>query len=155
MPQSSLPGDERSSNGAHPCFRIPIKHRWLQFRHWFTRRLSVDVRRLATFYEAVLGVSPTDEHSDDIRLLNEREEVLIHSVPARIAGTIEIRIPPEPSEGSALKPVFDVISLESALADVKSNGGVVTRRTFSIDGLTRHDVLDPDGNVIQLRCRDS
>ena len=28
-------------------------------------------------------------------------------------------------------------------------------RTFSFDGLTRHDVIDPDGNVIQLRGRSS
>jgi hypothetical protein len=30
---------------------------------------------------------------------------------------------------------------------------VATGKMFSLDGLTRHDVLDPDGNVIQLRGR--
>jgi len=30
---------------------------------------------------------------------------------------------------------------------------VVTAFQFTADGLTRHDVLDPDGNVIQLRGR--
>lgn len=116
---------------------------------------SPDVRRLATFYEAVLGAKPTSQASDDIRLLNEHEEVLIRSLPAKIAKTIEIRTPPEPREGSALKPVFDVTSLEAALHDVQANGGVDTGRTFRFEGLTRHDVLDPDGNVIQLRCRDA
>ena len=43
-------------------------------------------------------------------------------------------------------------SLDAALDDVRSNGGVVTARTFSFEGFTRHDVLDPDENVIQLRC---
>jgi len=114
---------------------------------------SVDVRRLAAFYEAVLELGPTYERSGDIRLLSDREEVLIHSIPAGIAKVIEIRIPPEPRDGSALKPVFDVGSLEVALHEVRTRGGVDTGRTFSIDGLTRHDVLDPDGNVIQLRCR--
>jgi predicted enzyme related to lactoylglutathione lyase len=113
---------------------------------------SVDVRRLATFYEAVLGVSATHEPSGDIRLLNDREEVLIHSVPEKIAEKVEISVPPQPRDGSAIKPVFDVGSLETALEEVAANGGVVTGRTFSLDGLTRHDVLDPDGNVIQLRC---
>jgi predicted enzyme related to lactoylglutathione lyase len=116
---------------------------------------SVDVHRSAAFYEAVLEMTPTSESSGDIRLLNDREEVLIHSIPARIAKTIEIRIPPEPRDRSALKPVFNVGSLETALNEVRTMGGVVTDRTFSIDGLRRHDVLDPDGNVIQLRCRDS
>jgi predicted enzyme related to lactoylglutathione lyase len=51
--------------------------------------------------------------------------------------------------------VFDVDSLRAALEAVERNGGVVTGRTFSIDGLTRHDVLDPDGNIIQLRSPSS
>jgi predicted enzyme related to lactoylglutathione lyase len=116
---------------------------------------SVDVPRLAAFYEAVLGAKPNHEPSGDIRLLGDREEVLIHKLPAKIAKTIELRTPPEPREGSAIKPVFDVDSLEAALEQVDTRGGVVTGRTFSIDGLTRYDVIDPDGNVIQLRGRSS
>jgi predicted enzyme related to lactoylglutathione lyase len=112
---------------------------------------SADVGRLAAFYQAVLGATPTDEPSGDIRLLRDREEVLIHSVPEEIANNIEITNPPEPRDGSAIKPVFDVGSLEVALEEVRAQGGVVTARTFSLDGVTRHDVLDPDGNVIQLR----
>jgi hypothetical protein len=114
---------------------------------------AVDVRRLADFYEAILGASPTYEPSGDIRVHSDREEVLIHSVPARVAKTIEIRTPPEPRDSSAVKPVFGVGSLEATLDQVKAKGRVVTARTFTIDGLTRHDVLDPDGNVIQIRSR--
>ena len=116
---------------------------------------SVDVRRLAAFYEAVLGVTPTDDGSDDIRLRNDRQEVLVHSVPASVTDTISIQSPPEARERSPIKPVFDVDSLRAALEAVERNGGVVTGRTFSIDGLTRHDVLDPDGNIIQLRSPSS
>jgi predicted enzyme related to lactoylglutathione lyase len=114
---------------------------------------SVNVRRLAMFYEAVLGAEPVDESSGDIRLINDRDEVLIHSIPKEIAKDIEITSPPIPRENSPLKPVFDVLSLERALGSVEATGGVVTSRGFSVDGLTRRDVLDPDGNVIQLRCR--
>jgi predicted enzyme related to lactoylglutathione lyase len=103
---------------------------------------SVHVRRVAAFYGAVLGAKPHDEPSGDIRLIGDREEVLI-----------QVRTPPERREGAAIKPVFDVESLEAALEQVEAKGGVVTAMTFSIDGLTRHDVLDPDGNVIQLRGR--
>lgn len=111
---------------------------------------SVDVRRAAAFYEALLDASPTCESSGDIRLRNEREEVLIPSIPAGIARSIDIRTPPEPRDGSA--SVFEIGSLEAALTEVLATGGVDTGRSFTIDGLTRHDVLDPDGNVIQLRC---
>jgi predicted enzyme related to lactoylglutathione lyase len=115
---------------------------------------SVEVRRLADFYEAVLGVTPTNDGSDDIRLRSDREEVLVHSVPARVARRISIKSPPEARDSSPIKPVFDVDSLQAALQAVERNGGVATGRTFSMDGLTRHDVLDPDGNVIQLRSSD-
>ena len=113
---------------------------------------SINVRRLAAFYEAVLGAEPREESSGDIRLISERDEVLIHSVPDKIAKNIEITTPPEPRENSALKPVFDVVSLDRALSGVEATGGVVTSRGFSLGGLTRRDVIDPDGNVIQLRA---
>jgi len=116
---------------------------------------SVDVRRLADFYEAVLGLTPTSDDSDDIRLRNDREEVLVHSVSARVAETITIQSPPEARDSAPIKPVFDVDLLHAALEAVELNGGVATGRTFSLDGLTRHDVLDPDGNVIQLRSPSS
>lgn len=116
---------------------------------------SVDVRRLAVFYEAVLGVKPKHEPSGDIRLLGDQVEVLVHSVPAKIAKTMQVRIPPQPREESAIKPIFDVESLEVALEQVTAKGGVITDRAFSLDGLTRNDVIDPDGNVIQLRSRRS
>jgi predicted enzyme related to lactoylglutathione lyase len=116
---------------------------------------SVDVRRLADFYEAVLGVTPTNDGSGDIRLRSDREEVLVHSVPVSVAKTISIQSPPVARDSSPMKPVFDVDSLEAALEAVETNGGVSTGRTFSMDGLTRHDVLDPDGNIIQLRSPSS
>ncbi|MEI6735394.1 MAG: hypothetical protein WCL31_00500 [Actinomycetes bacterium] len=50
-----------------------------------------------------------------------------------------------------MKPVFDVKSLPLALEQVSLRGGIVTKRTFTLDGLTRRDIVDPEGNVVQLR----
>jgi len=115
---------------------------------------AVNVKAVAKFYEAVLDYSPTPKPGDsksDIRLGSEGEELLIHSIPARIAKTIVIDSPPEPREESAMKPVFDVDSISAALEQVSLLGGMVTERTFTLDGLTRHDIVDPEGNVVQLR----
>jgi hypothetical protein len=114
---------------------------------------SINVRRLAKFYEVVLSLEPLEETSGDIRLVNGRDEVLIHSIPTKIVRDVAVSSPPAPRDNSALKPVFDVTSLESALAGVEAMGGVDTGRGFSLGGLTRRDVVDPDGNVIQLRSR--
>jgi predicted enzyme related to lactoylglutathione lyase len=113
---------------------------------------SVNVRRAAAFYEAVLGALSVVELSGDIRLVNDQDEVLIHSLPETIAATIQISTPPAARDGTPIKPVFDVESLDVALEGVSNKGGVVTGRSFSDGGLERHDVLDPDGNVIQLRA---
>jgi predicted enzyme related to lactoylglutathione lyase len=114
---------------------------------------SPNVPRLAKFYEMVLDLQPTIEASGDVRLRNDLDEVLVHSMPGGSAARIEISVPPAPREGSPMKPVFEVGSLPEALEQVEANGGVITSRTFRIEGTTRHDVIDPDGNVIQLRSR--
>jgi len=115
---------------------------------------ALNVRAVADFYEAVLGLSPTPSPGDskkDIRLGNSGQELLIHSIPPRISKTIVLESPPKPREECAIKPVFDVKSLTVALDQVSLRGGVVTKRTFTVDGLTRRDIIDPEGNVVQLR----
>jgi hypothetical protein len=114
---------------------------------------SPDVHRLATFYEVVLGARPLREGSGDIRVVSDRDEVLVHSIPLKAARDIEISTPPAPRDLAPIKPVFEVNSLAAALDGVRATGGVVTDRTFRVEGLVRHDVLDPDGNVVQLRSR--
>ena len=113
-----------------------------------------DVNKVAAFYQAVIGLSPSPREGDskkDLRLAKGSEEILIHSIPAHIARTFTVQSPPTPRDDCAMKPIFDVQSLTESLEQVPIKGGVVTDMTFTLDGLTRRDVLDPEGNVIQLR----
>jgi predicted enzyme related to lactoylglutathione lyase len=115
---------------------------------------AVNVKAVADFYEAVLGLPLLPKPGDskrDLRLGNDREEILIHSIPPQISQTIVLESPPIPREESAMKPIFDVKELSTALEQVSLKGGVVTERTFTLDGLIRHDVVDPEGNIVQLR----
>jgi predicted enzyme related to lactoylglutathione lyase len=116
---------------------------------------SVDVGRLAAYYEAVLGVSSSQDPWGGFRLTGESVEILVHPVPQAIEDTIEVRTPPEPRADCAIKPVFEVDSFGPALEAVVARGGVDTGRAFSVEGFTLRDVVDPDGNVIQLRVRNS
>jgi predicted enzyme related to lactoylglutathione lyase len=115
---------------------------------------AVNVKAVATFYEAVVGLSPAPNPGDskkDLRLRNETDEILVHSIPSRIAKTVALLAPPKLRDECAMKPVFDVASLSNSLAQVPLNGGVLTNRTFTLDGVTRHDVADPEGNIVQIR----
>lgn len=88
---------------------------------------SPDVRRSAAFCSVVLGAEAMPEPSGDIRVVSDREEVSIHSMSVKSAADIETSTPPVPREGAAIKPVFDVESLERALDAVReTGGGVVT-----------------------------
>ncbi len=110
---------------------------------------TTDVPRLARFYESVLAGRQMLEPSGDIRVRSDRDEVVVHA--ARGGSAISTASSSSPRTDAALKPVFEVVSLATALGQVERSGGLVTDRTFRIDGSTRHDVVDPDGNVIQLR----
>ena len=112
---------------------------------------SPDVPRLAAFYGAVLDAEAVPEPSGDIRLLRGDAEVLIHSMSKQQAQHIDGTVAPVRRDGASFKPVFDVASLAQALERVTATGGVITERTFLYEGLVRHDVVDPDGNVVQLR----
>jgi len=112
---------------------------------------TTDVPRLARFYGSVLAGEQTLESSGDIRVCNDHDEVLVHAARGASGPSNSTASASSPRGNSPLKPVFEVASLASALGEVKRAGGLVTDRTFRIDGSTRHDVVDPDGNVIQLR----
>jgi hypothetical protein len=115
---------------------------------------AVNVGSVAKFYEAVVGLSPCPAPGDskkDLRLCNEDQEVLIHSISPQISKTIHLESPPLPREDSAIKPIFEVKSISTALEQVLPNGGIVTERTFTHGGLIRHDIVDPEGNIVQLR----
>jgi hypothetical protein len=85
---------------------------------------SVDVRRSASFYELVLDASATTESSGAIRLTTGSDEVLIHSIPKKVAAGISISTPPAPRENSALKPVFEVQSLSRTLQRVEETAAL-------------------------------
>ncbi len=114
-----------------------------------------DVPRLASFYARVLAPTSTDSDAGDTRVFSPYDEVVVHSIPKAIADTIVLSTPPTPQEDVAIKPVFIVDDIDDALEAVVPGGGLVTTRSFVLDGIARHDIVDPDGNIVQLRARTS
>lgn len=102
------------------------------------------VRQMTRFYENVLDLDAQVDAEENVLLRGTSEEIFIH-VANESAGATYI------PEEAAFKPSFNVDSLASAIIQVEKSGGSVTQRTFEFGGVYHHDVLDPDGNVIQLR----
>jgi predicted enzyme related to lactoylglutathione lyase len=105
-------------------------------------------QRLATFYAEVLEASVTSssEQLFDVRGAHAQLTILKMSDEYGEAGETSA-----PREDVALKPVFTVSDIALALKAVRENDGVVTERSFHYEGLEHCDVVDPEGNVVQLQ----
>jgi len=111
---------------------------------------ALDVPRTAAFYESILGGHAVDEGACS-RVTSEIDEVLVHDIPAEIAATIEIASPPVAREDTPMKPVFIVDDVDATIARAEAHGGQTIGRGFTYEGRRYQDLLDPEGNVIQLR----
>jgi len=106
---------------------------------------SNDVPRLTLFYENVLDMTAVADEEGNAALGRENDEIYVHQTSFR---DFEMK----PREDVALKPAFKVKALASALAAVEKYGGTLTERSFEFKGVYHRDVIDPDGNIIQLRA---
>jgi predicted enzyme related to lactoylglutathione lyase len=108
-----------------------------------------DHKRLAKFYEAVTGLTPsyTDEQITVLR--SESFELVIHSLP----GEVSVNEPPRVREDSYIKPFFPVTSLAETRKRAAALGGVLRpeNKEWEARGFRACEAIDPDGNVIQFR----
>lgn len=106
---------------------------------------------VATFYERVLGLTRHHERSEVVVLDGPGLQLVIHEIPAHIASTFTIGVPPEPREDCALKFFFTVPSLERARETAAAYGGSVGTESWSGPGFVAVNGIDPEGNIFQLR----
>ncbi|MBI1378402.1 MAG: glyoxalase/bleomycin resistance/dioxygenase family protein [Frankiales bacterium] len=112
---------------------------------------ALDVDRVAAFYAAVLGLEVAERAEGYAVVRGEQCEVAVVAIPAAIAAGIEIADPPEVRESTPLKPVLLVPSLDAADLVVRAGGALAPgARPWEFGGLRRLDVVDPEGNVVQL-----
>jgi predicted enzyme related to lactoylglutathione lyase len=114
-----------------------------------------DMRRVAAFYSAVLGLAGKDGDDGHVRLESAAFQLVVLQIPNPIASAIEIAVPPVRRSNAAVKLVFFVPSIAVARASAEAWGGVMSGadQEWSFEGSTVCDGLDPEGNVIQLRER--
>jgi len=109
---------------------------------------AAEPHQMATFYAAVLSgtVANSSEHPLTVQGPNCSVTILNMSGSSDNDGDVL-----SAREEVALKPVFEVGDIDVALRAVENWGGVITERSFEYEGSDFVDVLDPEGNVVQLR----
>lgn len=113
---------------------------------------TIDVARLATFYEHVIGMERRVVHDDHVVLEQGVFRLTVHGIPARYAKGITIATPPAVRESSALKLSFKVDSISAARGVAPRLGGCIYQpdRESHVGKKSLCDGWDPDGNVFQV-----
>ena len=112
---------------------------------------ALDMERIATFYECVLGMERRVSVAEHVALFSGDFQLVIHAIPAPIAATIVIQSPPEPREETVFRLFFTVPSLSQAALTVAVQGGELFPHGGKDDGVRVRDGCDPEGNIFQLR----
>jgi predicted enzyme related to lactoylglutathione lyase len=112
-----------------------------------------DVQRMARFYERVLSLAVVHAEADHVVLESAIQQIVIHSIPKRIAAGIHIATPPARRSDTALKLFFAVDSIDAVRASAAALGGQVDppARAWEARGFRAVDGHDPEGNVLQFR----
>lgn len=107
-----------------------------------------DLARIRRFYEACFGWSLVDEGHRYCGLRSHAGLVtLVETADARVETSSAPR-----RSVSAIKLVVEVDSIDDAIAAVVAAGGRIDSadHAWTFRGRRHHDVIDPEGNVLQL-----
>ncbi len=114
---------------------------------------AVDMRRISAFYAAVVGLVETRRDADFVVLERGGFQLIVLSIPERLASTVTIAVPPRRREETPIKLVFVVPDVGAARQVVADHGGVLhgSDREWRFADWRVCDGHDPEGNVFQLR----
>lgn len=114
-----------------------------------------DKDRVAEFYRQTLGLEVA-EWEDSFTILTGRGlEVSVIRAPEALARQITIATPPALREDTPVKASFLVASFELVREAAAATGGGLKppEAAWSWRGAVHLDGHDPEGNVVQFRCR--
>lgn len=117
-----------------------------------------DLDRLTQFYRN-LELELIEQEDGDYVVMqsshNPQAQLTIVQTPPAIAAQIDIKSPPKVRTETPIKLTFITPSIDATLARLEGLGGIgnaeVKRWLFR--DYTHHDIVDPEGNVVQLKQR--
>jgi len=114
-------------------------------------------KKVSAFYRRTLDLVAFEEATSHDVLRGHGLEVVIHTIPRRIAAAIEISQPPKVREETPIKPTFVVASLQAVSAAAQETGGFLKpiKEAWHFRGATVLDGHDPEGNVVQFKQLDA
>ena len=110
-------------------------------------------KRVSAFYQQALGLVVEESDTSHDLLRGHGYELVIHTIPRKIAASIVMADPPAPREEAPLKPTFVVGSLAAVRRAVEATGGYLKPESgaWRIRGHVVLDGWDPEGNIVQFK----
>jgi catechol 2,3-dioxygenase-like lactoylglutathione lyase family enzyme len=112
-----------------------------------------DMDAQAAFYSRLLGLEQVIREPGFAELSSEPNSVLLHELPEKYRGTVPLTAQLTAQQEVVIKPVFVVTDIAAARKSINDTFGTVqgSEKTYGV--FTYLDVVDPEGNVIQLEQR--
>jgi hypothetical protein len=109
--------------------------------------------RVSAFYQQALELQVIESERSHDLLRGRGYEVVVHTIPRRIAADITIAKPALPREEVPLKPTFVVRSLNTVREATERLGGYLKpdAAAWHFRGCKVLDGWDPEGNVVQFK----
>lgn len=102
------------------------------------------------FYTSLLKLVVGDSAPGFVELRSEVNSVLLHELPVEYRASVPLTKQLQAREEVAIKPVFFVDDLEAARERIQETLATITEQAVSYGSSKYQDVVDPEGNVIQL-----
>lgn len=102
------------------------------------------------FYSQLFDVEVPDT-TDFAEVSDGTNCVLLHALPSEFASSTDSNSPLAAKEDVAIKPVFTVSSMEAAISRISQTLAVISPLSAQFGGYEYRDVIDPEGNVIQIQ----
>ncbi len=112
-----------------------------------------DIEAQTLFYSALFGVVVPIPDAGFVEVADSGNSVLLHLLPPQYAAKTPLTEQLPAQDEVALKPVFTVDSLEAALSRTKQTLATFGSNVSTYGAFQYQDVIDPEGNVIQLQQR--
>lgn len=109
---------------------------------------AANLARLADFYEAVLGAARLHSTPELVVLGSPDLQVVVHAMPPHPPSD---RTDAARPEHAAYKFFYTVPGIEQARTVVTTLGGEILPGRWQGPGFTVCNVVDPEGNIFQLR----
>jgi predicted enzyme related to lactoylglutathione lyase len=109
-----------------------------------------DLHTQKAFYELLLDAHDSDFSNDFSHVNSGSNSVLLHQLPPPYASASPLTQQLHIQDEVAIKPIFTVSSIESAVDRISGTFATIKGEKFTHNQSIYLDVIDPEGNIIQL-----